>query len=74
MKKYWIVYSVVGGVDSPAYNDEVEFRSQVLGPRHWSSMSLNGDKRTISLRITEEEAQLFILKFADCRILKVDND
>lgn len=70
MKKIWIRYSVNGWVDSDAYKDEVEFRTRVLGPNHWSSISSNGEERTIGLHVSEEEAELFMIKFPGCRVDK----
>jgi hypothetical protein len=66
----WVRYSVIGWVDSTAYKNEVAFRLEHLGPRHWSGISTNGEKRDITLHIDEELALLFALKYQNCRIDK----
>jgi len=66
----WVRYTVFGGVDTASYKDEVSFRVGLLGPRHWSGMSMSGERRDITLHMDEELALLFALKYQNCRIDK----
>lgn len=69
--KVWIRYTVWGWHDSQAYKDEVAFRVGLLGDRHWSGMSMSGERRDITLQ-EEDIGLLFALKYANCRLDKVD--
>lgn len=68
--KVWVSYSVTGWVDSDEYKDEVDFRTGLLGPNHWSAISSNGPRRVISLHIEEDLALLFALKYQNCQLTK----
>lgn len=68
--KVWIKYTVTGWADSDSYKEEVAFRTNLLGPKHWSAMSMSGPERTISLHIEEDLAILFKLKYANAVIDK----
>lgn len=70
--KVWIRYTIFGWSDSQAYKDEVEFRHSILGPNHWSSISMAGPERYITLQEDEDIATIFALKYANCRLDKVD--
>lgn len=68
MTRIYVTYKVIGCVDSPEYNEEVKFRTDILGKNHWSAISHSGPFRTITIYTTWENALLFKLKFADCHV------
>jgi len=68
--KVWVRYTVYGWADSDTYKEEVAFRVSLLGPQHWSGMSMSGPRRDITLHIEEDLAILFKLKYANAVIDK----